>query len=416
MILWPTAESTAVLRVPSSTHSRHLVTSRRVRAQVSESRRTERAVSRFPGVSSPPECPRVRCLSLCPARILAVPRVPRGSTVFSSVLTWTPQSGECERLSDRPAGTTSISFLSLTCASDSRTNQLARPPPSFLSLKSASDSRTFRQAGGRRGGFHWRLMEELGSGTLPWTLLASWLRYVVLGSRVHLHGLLKLWNRLRSVVGREDMMAMAVVPCRLFSRTRELACLESGSCVGCVLNQFLIWLHVLLSSLSGSACYCGAGLWFLRWCWSWTVSSSSSSLSRWYCRYVSPSTRHAAFDSISRLLVSSSKASLAGSLGFLQLGNCFTWPRSFRPADVGVLLAARSVPSVLAPSLSLSSVLVLPLPLSLARATEFGLSFPYVYVISFCLSYVLQMPRISPFPRDWLDFRSSETPRQLDEP
>ena len=139
---------------------------------------------------------------------------------------------------------------------------------------------------------------------------------MVLGSRVHLHGLLKLWNRLRSVVGQEDMMAMAVVPCRLFSRTRELVCLESGSCAGCVFNQFLIWLHVLLSSLSGSACYCGAGLWFLRWCWSWTVSSSSSSVSRWYCRYVSPSTRHAAFDSISRLLVSSSKACLAGSLGF----------------------------------------------------------------------------------------------------
>ena len=95
------AESTAVLRVPSSTHSRHLVTSRRVRAQVSESRRTARA---------PALCPRVRCLSLCPARILAVPRVPRGRTVFSSVLTWTPQFGEFERISDRPVGTTSIQF------------------------------------------------------------------------------------------------------------------------------------------------------------------------------------------------------------------------------------------------------------------------------------------------------------------
>ena len=67
MILWPSAESTAVLRVPISTHSRHLVTSRRVRAQVSGSRRTARA---------PAECPRVCCLSLCPARILAVLECP----------------------------------------------------------------------------------------------------------------------------------------------------------------------------------------------------------------------------------------------------------------------------------------------------------------------------------------------------
>ena len=73
MILWPSAES----------DSRHLVTSRRVRAQVSGSRRTARA---------PAECPRgPLSLSLCPARILCS---------SSSVLTWTPQSGEFERLSD----------------------------------------------------------------------------------------------------------------------------------------------------------------------------------------------------------------------------------------------------------------------------------------------------------------------------
>ena len=353
MILWPTAESTAVLRVPSSTHSRHLVTSRRLRAQVSESRRTARA---------PPECPRVRCLSLCPARILAVPRV------------------------------SSPGLLSLASSSDSRTGQLASPPSSFLSLKSASDSRTFRQAGGRRGGFQ--------CDTLPWTLLASWLRYVVLGSRVHPHSLLELRNRLRSVVGREDMMAMAVVPCRLFS----------------VLGNFLVWSQLVVQVcfnsiftmvarpsffLSGSACYCGAGLWFLRWWCSWTVSSSSSSVSRWYCRYVSPSARHAAF---------------AGSLGFLQSGNCFTWPRSFRPTDVEVLLAARSVPSVLAPSLSFSSALVLPLPLFLARAAEFGLSF-FLCLFYFLLSFLCSANAADfPVPRDWLDFRSSETPRQLDEP
>ena len=166
-------------------------------------------------------------------------------------------------------------------------------------------------------------------------------------------------------------------------RTWELPCLESVSCAGCVLIQFLIWLHVLLSSLSGSACYCGAGLWFLRWWCSLTVSSSSSSLRRWYCRYVSPSTRHAAS---------------AGSLGFLQSGNCFTWPPSFRPTDVEVLLTARSVTSVLAPSLSFSAALVLPLPLFLARAAEFGLSFFPCLSYFLYLSYVPQMSRISPFP------------------
>ena len=79
-------------------------------------------------------------------------------------------------------------------------------------------------------------------------------------------------------------MAMACRSLSALFRTWELPCLESVSCAGCVLIQFLIWLHVLLSSLSGSACYCGAGLWFLRWWCSLTVSSSSSSLRRWYCR------------------------------------------------------------------------------------------------------------------------------------
>ena len=40
-------------------------------------------------------------------------------------------------------------------------------------------------------------------------------------------------------------MAMAVVPCRLFFFFPK-----SGSCAGCVLNQFLILLHVLLSAFS----------------------------------------------------------------------------------------------------------------------------------------------------------------------
>ena len=54
--------------------------------------------------------------------------------------------------------------------------------------------------------------------TQSWTLLASWLRYGVLGSRVHPHGHFRLCNRLRSVVG-EGLLAMAVV-----RRLRFLLC------------------------------------------------------------------------------------------------------------------------------------------------------------------------------------------------
>ena len=52
--------------------------------------------------------------------------------------------------------------------------------------------------------------------------LLRWLRwrfYMVLGSRVHPHCLLELRNHLRSVVGREDMMAMAVPCCHPFYGT-----------------------------------------------------------------------------------------------------------------------------------------------------------------------------------------------------
>ena len=101
--------------------------------QVPGSRRTARA---------PAECPRVRCLSLCPARILAVPPIVRS---ISSPVRW----------------------------------------------------------------------------------------YAVLGSRVHLVGLLELRNRLRSVAGREDMMAMAVVPCRLVA----------------VLGNFLVWFQVVVQGV-----------------------------------------------------------------------------------------------------------------------------------------------------------------------
>ena len=71
----------------------------------------------------------------------------------------------------------------------------------------------------RRGSFHWSLRGELGIRTQSWTLLASPLRYGVLGSRVHPHGHFRLCSRLRSVAGLEGLMAMAVV-----RRLRFLLC------------------------------------------------------------------------------------------------------------------------------------------------------------------------------------------------
>ena len=90
------------------------------------------------------------------ALLLSVP----GSAVSLSVLPASWQFLECPHLDSSvwrvraTLGQASWHHLhpvssALTCASDSRTSQLARPLPSFLSLKSASVSRTLRQAGVR---------------------------------------------------------------------------------------------------------------------------------------------------------------------------------------------------------------------------------------------------------------------------
>ena len=51
---------------------------------------------------------------------------------------------------------------------------------------------------------------------------------MVLGSRVHPHSLLELRNHLRSVVGREDMMAMAVLWCLLLFLRRAFSARKTG--------------------------------------------------------------------------------------------------------------------------------------------------------------------------------------------
>ena len=72
---------------------------------------------------------------------------------------------------------------------------------------------------------------------------------------------------------------------------------------------------------------------------------------------------------------------------FLQSGNCFTWPPYFRPTDVEVLLTARSVLSVLAPSLSFFFC-SRPSASSVSRTCRRirVIFFSHVYLISFYLS------------------------------
>ena len=93
-------------------------------------------------------------------------------------------------------------------------------------------------------------MDELGIRMQSWTLLASWLRYGVSASRLHPLGHFRLCNRLRSVVGREGLMAMAVVRCLRFLLCRAH---KTGSCAGCVLTCFLnVCLWFLLPSFRQS--------------------------------------------------------------------------------------------------------------------------------------------------------------------
>ena len=130
------------------------------------------------------------------------------------------------------------SFLSLTIARVLRTGKIARLPSSFLSLTSPSDIRTFRQDQGRRGSVQWSLMAEFGNSMIHWTLLASRLRYAVLGSRVHPRGHLRVCNRLQSVVGREDLMAMAVVRRLLLLLSRAFRAHKTGSLFRVCFNLF----------------------------------------------------------------------------------------------------------------------------------------------------------------------------------
>ena len=128
-------------------------------------------------------------------------------------------------------------LLSLTSPSDSRTRLICRGFHEVQHLWTLSTLRhlDFR-ARRRRGSFHGSLMSELGGDARSWTLLASWLRYVVLGSRVPPHRHVRVCNHLRSVVGREDRMAMAVPRCLQLALLRATSAHKTGNCAGCVLT------------------------------------------------------------------------------------------------------------------------------------------------------------------------------------
>ena len=234
------------------------------RVGVSTLRRAARVVPGFSGMSSPVVPSDPLCSPVSPdiamLRILAVLRFSRGVRQFYLAL---QLSTEREVLSTvrhlSQLARLPSSFLSLTCAGDSRTSQLAglpssflsltiarvlrianiaRLPSSFLSLTSPSDIRTFRQHQGRRGRVRWSLMAEFGNSTIHWTQLASRLRYAVLGSRVHPHGHLRVCNRLRSVVGWEDLMAMAVVRRLLLLLSRAFRAPQTGSLFRVCFNLF----------------------------------------------------------------------------------------------------------------------------------------------------------------------------------
>ena len=128
-------------------------------------------------------------------------------------------------------------LLSLTSPSDSRTRLICRGFHEVQHLWTWSTLRhlVFR-ARRRRGSFHGSLMSKLGGGARSWTLLAIWLRYVVLGSRVPPHRHVRVCNHLRSVVGREDRMAMAVPRCLQLALLRATSAHKTGNCAGCVLT------------------------------------------------------------------------------------------------------------------------------------------------------------------------------------
>ena len=128
-------------------------------------------------------------------------------------------------------------LLSLTSPSDTRTRLICRGFHEVQHLWTLSTLRhlDFR-ARRRRGSFHGSLMSELGGGARSWTLLASWLRYVVLGSRVPPHRHVRVCNHLRSVVGREDRMAMAVPRCLQLALLRATSAHKTVNCAGCVLT------------------------------------------------------------------------------------------------------------------------------------------------------------------------------------
>ena len=147
-------------------------------------------------------------------RIIAVLRVLQG---FSQCcLAVQPSTGRSVLSTPRhlQMGRCGSILLSLTSPSDSRTRLICREFHEVQHLWTLSTLRhlDFR-ARRRRGSFHGSLMSELGGDARSWTLLASWLRDVVLGSRVPPHRHVRVCNHLLSVVGREDRMAMAVPRC-----------------------------------------------------------------------------------------------------------------------------------------------------------------------------------------------------------
>ena len=203
------------------------------------SRRPAHAGSGFPVVSScaSPAHPSVRSPGLrgdvlVPApisvtlRIMVVLRVSQG---FSQCcLAVQPSTGR--RVLSTPRrlemGRYGSILLSLTSPSDFRTRLICRRFHEVQHLWTLSTLRhlVFR-ARRRRGTFHGSLMSKLGGGARSWTLLAIWLRYVVLGSRVPPHRHVRVCNHLRRPGGSDGN-----------GRPSLPAACPVTSCTGCVLT------------------------------------------------------------------------------------------------------------------------------------------------------------------------------------
>ena len=336
----------AVLRVPSSTHSRHLVTSRRVRTT---------SVTGCVAVSVSPRVVRPHCSSVQAS--LGPSRASAGS--FTLFTHWLSQS----LYSSGSSVQTSSSTTSI------QSPQLSEVAASWRSKKKST-------------------LDPEGRDTSPGTICdLSSVRRDVRATKIDttaiLHGIGFSSTSSQSSRTTESPPVRGRPGGHDGNGCRSLSAVlffpKSGSCAGCVLIQFLILLHVLLSAFS-PALLAAAGL----------VSGS---------------------------FAGSGLGRLPQPMFLFQGFNQFVhgeFRGFFRRLSVRELFHRATVFSSDGREASCWQLARLPRP-RLLRSPSASSVFRTCHRIRVILILSLSLLD-SPVPRDWLVFRSSETPRQLDKP